>query len=68
MEKEPLQKTVNWQPIQSENVEEIQRSLLELHTEQGTIALKATEATEKKYYENYLLNAKSKNQQFKVWR
>ena len=33
MEKEPLQKTVNCQPIQSENVEEIQRSLLELHTE-----------------------------------
>ena len=72
MEKEPLQKTVNWQPIQSENTEEIQRSLLELHTERRTIALKAIEATEKKYYENYLLHAKkSKNQQFKcgdeVW-
>ena len=72
MEKKPLQKTVNCQPIQSENVEEIQRSLLKLHTERRTIALKAIQATEKKYYENYLLHAKkSKNQQFKcgdeVW-
>ena len=72
MEKESLPKTVNCQPIQSENIKEIQRSLLELHTEQRTIALKAIEATEKKYYENYLLHAKkSKNQQFKhgdeVW-
>ena len=39
---------MNCQPIQSENIEEIQRSLLELHTEQTTIALKAIEATEKK--------------------
>ena len=39
MEKESFQKTVNCQPIQSENIEEIQRSLLELHTEQTTIAL-----------------------------
>ena len=57
MEKEPLQKTVNCQPIQSENVEEIQKSLLELHTERRTIALKAIEATEKKYYENYIFGA-----------
>ena len=46
MEKEPVQKTVNCQPIQSENTEEIQRSLLELHNEQTTIALKAIEAAE----------------------
>ena len=50
MEKEPLQKTVNCQPIQSENIEEIQRSLLELHTERRAIALKAIEATVNKYY------------------
>ena len=42
------------------------------YNERRTIALKAIEATEKKYYENYLLHAKkSKNQQFKcedeVW-
>ena len=64
-----MQKTVNCQPIQSENVEEIQISLLKLHTERKTIAI---EATEKKYYENYMLHAKkSKNHQFKhgdeVW-
>ena len=67
-----LQKTVNCHPIQSENVAEIQRSLLQLHTERRIIELKAIEGTEKKYYENYLLHAKkSKNQEFKcgdeVW-
>ena len=67
-----LQKTVNCHPIQSENIAEIQRSLLQLHTERRIIELKGTEGTEKKYYENYLLHAKkSKNQEFKcgdeVW-
>ena len=72
MGKEALQKTVNCHPIQSENIGEIQRSLLELHTERRIIELTAIEGTEKKYYENYLLHAKkSKNQDFKcgdeVW-
>ena len=67
-----LQKTINCHPIQSENVAEIQRYLLQLHTERRIIELKAIEGTEKKYYENYLLHAKkSKNQEFKcgdeVW-
>ena len=58
--------------INQRTLKKSQKSLLELHTERRTIALKAIEATEKKYYENYLLHAKkSKNQQFKcgdeVW-
>ena len=53
-----LQKTVNCHPIQSENIGEIQRSLLQLHTKRRIIELKAIEGTEKKYYENYLLHAK----------
>ena len=72
MGKEALQKTVNCHLIQSENIGEIQRSLLELHTERRIIELTAIEGTEKKYYENYLLHAKKiKNQDFKcgdeVW-
>ena len=61
-----LQRTVNCHPIQSDNIAEIQRSSLQLHTERRIIELKAIEVTEKKYYENYLLHAKkSKNQEFK---
>ena len=72
MGKEVLQKTVDCHPIQSENIGEIQRSLLELHTERRIIELTAIEGTEKKYYKNYMLHAKkSKNQEFKcgdeVW-
>ena len=58
--------------INQRTLKKSQKSLLELHTERRTIALKAIEATEKKYHENYLLHVKkSKNQQFKcgdeVW-
>ena len=59
-----LQRTVNCHPIQSDNIAEIQRSLLQLHTERRIIELKAIEVTERKYYENYLCmprRARTKN-------